>query len=357
MKLFSNTEVNTGRQPELDMAKGFAIVAMIICHTVLIYAMNGTGPGAVIADKVLGGPIAAPLFMIAMGIGICYSRHSSSLEMVRRGFGLLVSAYLLNLVRGGIPVLFGSLVMGREVMSPYVVWAVMVGDILQFAGLAFMFLGVAKKMEVSDLRLALIAIICAVIGGVCTGYDTGNDAVNALFGLFFAAGDAEGLGNVSAFPFLNWIIFPVFGLVFGKMLRRCNDTSRFYAIITAITLPLTMFYVWYSSRHGFFPFSEGHYFWPTLVESMFFISLDLLIIAIFFWLSKILPVKIFQPLTCLSRNINSVYCISWVIICWTGLPIVFLLDYALNPWYAYPIGIAIAAISYYLAKWWNGRKS
>lgn len=38
--LFSKEEINVSRQPSLDYAKGLAIVFMVICHTVLMYAMG-----------------------------------------------------------------------------------------------------------------------------------------------------------------------------------------------------------------------------------------------------------------------------------------------------------------------------
>ena len=69
--VFSKDEVNTGRQIELDIAKGFAILFMIWVHTAETFSA-GTGLGYEIVDNFLGGPFAAPVFMVCMGIGMRY---------------------------------------------------------------------------------------------------------------------------------------------------------------------------------------------------------------------------------------------------------------------------------------------
>ena len=62
MGVFSKDEVNTGRQVELDIAKGFAILFMIWVHTAETFS-TGTGLDYKIVENFLGGPFAAPVFM------------------------------------------------------------------------------------------------------------------------------------------------------------------------------------------------------------------------------------------------------------------------------------------------------
>lgn len=356
--LFSKEEVNTGRQPSLDYAKGLAIVCMVICHTVMMFSMGHTDMAYIVSDKVLGGPIAAPLFMICLGIGTCYSRHSAPLLMVKRGAGLFLCAYLLNFMRGVLPLALGSLFVGWQAVAQYMTWAMLVGDILQFAGLAFIFLGVVKKIGLTDWQLVCTAFICALVGSMCAGYDTGDNNINALLGLFIPAGAPDGQDCVSAFPFLNWIIFPVVGILFGKLLRHSTDSDKFYGLVLAVTLPLTIFYGWYSLAKGFMPFSGGHYFWPTIADSVFFIAYDLCIISLLHFLSRVIPVAVFSPLAALSRQINTVYCISWVVIVWTAIPVLLATDMnGIDSLAAYPIGIVITAVSYGLALLWSRYKN
>ena len=73
--VFSTSEVNTGRQVELDIAKGFAILFMVWVHTTETFG-NYQGIGNVIVEHFLGGPFAAPVFMVCMGIGMCYAKRA-----------------------------------------------------------------------------------------------------------------------------------------------------------------------------------------------------------------------------------------------------------------------------------------
>ena len=52
--VFSDNEINTGRQVELDIAKGFAILFMIWVHTAETFS-SGTSVGYEIVENFLGG--------------------------------------------------------------------------------------------------------------------------------------------------------------------------------------------------------------------------------------------------------------------------------------------------------------
>jgi len=70
MKLFSDENINTGRQTELDWARGFAVFFMILVHVKI--ELPGF-PFSSLYSKVLefvGSPLAAPTFMILLGAGI-----------------------------------------------------------------------------------------------------------------------------------------------------------------------------------------------------------------------------------------------------------------------------------------------
>ena len=62
-------ETNTGRQKETDMAKGFAIIFMIWVHVLLeCTAGHDLGVWPMLVDDIFGGPFAAPVFMVLMGL-------------------------------------------------------------------------------------------------------------------------------------------------------------------------------------------------------------------------------------------------------------------------------------------------
>ncbi len=274
--------------------------------------------------------------------------------MAKRGLTLLLVAYLLNFARGGLPLYLASLFVGAEAVQPYMAWGMLVGDILQFAGLAFLFLAIVKKLGMSLWQMLWMSIILAIIGEMCAGYTTGNINIDAVLGILIPAGAPDGLSCVSAFPFTKWIIFPVVGIIFGKALRHCENSDKLYGIVLAVTLPLSIVYTYCSLTYGFMPFSDGHYYWTTLYDAFFFIAFDLLIISSLHFLGKVIPEIVLGPLQKLSKNINTVYCISWVVIVWTSIPVLWFTHMkGVHPFVAYAVGLVITAISYYLALAWK----
>ena len=106
-RIFSSKAVNTERQSELDFVKGIAIITMIICHTVGIMGEIPDHVGYIVADEILGGPMAAPMFMLCMGIGINFSRRNTPLSLFRRGASIFLLAYILNFTRSALPIVLG----------------------------------------------------------------------------------------------------------------------------------------------------------------------------------------------------------------------------------------------------------
>ena len=345
------------RLAELDVVKGVAIIAMIICHTVCYMGAVPGQSGYVVAEEILGGPMAAPMFMICMGIAINFSRRSTPQSLIKRGARLFLLAYLLNILRSGLPIGIAFALGMADAVADNLVMALLIVDILQFAGLALIFIGLCLSARMKGWLMLAIAIVCSIAGSLCRGFDCGNDALNALFGLFIGAGPSDMENCYSCFPFAHWIIYPVFGLLAGRYLKNCADKERLYRHVLAVTLPITIFYCWLAAKKGFTPLSDGLYYWHNLADGFFFICLDLMLIAIAWQLRKILPQWITKPLEGLSKNITAVYCISWVIICWVGLPLFMGLELKpLNPWIAYIPAIAITGISYWLALKWEARK-
>lgn len=67
---FHSETVNCGRQKELDMVKGFAIIFMVWDHVSRELGGNVESPFGMFVDMILAGPFAAPMFMICIHWGI-----------------------------------------------------------------------------------------------------------------------------------------------------------------------------------------------------------------------------------------------------------------------------------------------
>ena len=196
--VFSGEEINTGRQIELDIAKGFAILFMIWVHTAETFSAEA-GLGYELVDNFLGGPFAAPVFMVCMGIGMRYGRKTAAKDFVKRGIGLLLTGLILNIFRYVLPMLTVYALSGEKLYLNTFTFLFGV-DILEFAGLAFLFFALAKKLKWKDSVLLIIAAAASVAGSLLKWITTGNMYIDQFTGYIWGNDGAQ-----TYFPFLNWV--------------------------------------------------------------------------------------------------------------------------------------------------------
>ena len=192
--LFSDDKINTGRQVELDIAKAMSIIFMIFLHTMWVnMAFNHSFSPAYefTVGSLLGRPYAAPIFMFCMGVGIVYSRKSQPKTMIRRGAILYLLGILVNIFEFFIPNFLSGTLLGNwdafPIQGGLLLFCV---DILAFAGLAFIFIGILKKMDLSNRNMAIVAVVLSVIGSLTRGTDFGVTFLN-LFVSDFIGGFVE----------------------------------------------------------------------------------------------------------------------------------------------------------------------
>lgn len=302
---------------ELDFAKALATVFMIFVHARMLWG-NYEEPSVLgfIIDFA-GTPLCAPVFMICMGAGWIFTRHTTPKDFFRRGLVIFALGYFLNLVRLSIPLaLIGDFPGGfSELTSVNSFFAV---DILQFAGLAFLFMAIVKKLQLSDAVLIGIVILFSTFGGLLNGcLLTGTEPVAALQGLFVYA------GLTTAFPFFSWIVYPVAGYFFAKQLQKHNNRSKFYYSLGlwASILGLSIFA---TGHHYGLTFSS--YFGETQYYAQTpFTTLGVLAVA-FFWIvllylpSLFLNKGIFQKVILRwSRNVAIIYLCQWIVFDWSAI--------------------------------------
>ena len=215
--LFSSEKVNSKRQLELDVAKFFAIVLMIMVHCLAFCSLCQIDH-PYLEHLFIFMQCSAPLFMFAMGVGMVYTRHDSSKEFITRGIKLILMGFIINLIY------FVSGYIG-ELKIEYCILSLISNDILQFAGLSFILIGIFKRINLNIKQIFLAALIFSVIGTFINHITFSNMYLAQFLGHFIGT---EGYKIVSCFPLLNWFIIPVAGLIFGSYLIRCTDKNEFY---------------------------------------------------------------------------------------------------------------------------------
>ena len=345
--------INTGRQPELDVAKVFAIVYMVVIHvyeemSVVNYWARPDSVFRVVLEF-LGGPLAAPVFMFAMGVGMVYTKYRTPRAFAIRGLKLLLASYILNVVRMTIPFFLARLA-GDSWGSWTVVDTIGVVDILQFAGMAFLLTALLEKFRAG--RWVVLAVALALQG-------LGLYFLNDFYYLPPAAKYSLGLlfhtNTNIAFPLTLWYVYPAFGLCFGEYLQTVGDKRLMYNRI-ALVAAAGLLGMSAAMRHlgwspvDIFALAGDAYYIQHLPGALWTLAVIGLQLFVCYRISLVLSEPLARGAESVSRKLNTVYLVQWVIIPYTlaamelvGLP-------RLQAWAVVPAGLLISAASIYISK-------
>jgi len=130
---------------------------------------------------------------------------------------------VLNILRGSGPGLVGFLIWGGYDRDSLIEWTVEI-DILQFAGLAMMFWGILVRFNIQKKVFILFPILLSfgLLNYLLTPIKSESIDIAWLTGLFW------GSIEMSYFPFLTWIFYPIAGYLFGLVIIRINNKNKFY---------------------------------------------------------------------------------------------------------------------------------
>lgn len=309
--MFSNVIVNTGRQYEFDLAKAITIVLMVWAH---VYETLSTGfapsvsyDNAVVRSSILG----AVTFMFCMGIGMAYTSHNSSKECLSRGFKLLTTGFILNFFRTFIPAVTASVIYSNHSVLQKIILCFSV-DILQFAGLAFLLVGLLKRWNVGNTGMLLISLALSAAGTLLEGVQTGNYAIDQLLGFLW------GTYSESYFPLFNWFIFVAAGQWFGEKYKYLQDKDKFHfiSLIAGSLICAIYLYISLNVEQDVFKgiTSELYFAHRPFLDALVCLPVNVAFISLCHYLGKIIPQGVMPVLTHPSKHINQYYCISWVII-------------------------------------------
>lgn len=365
-KIFSDTEINCGRQYELDLARAVIIFCLALIHcTIECTSDEGlTGGIPYLFDTIIGGPFSAPMYMFVMGVGMVYTKNNTPIQHFKRGVKIFAAGYLLNICRFLIPYLMGYAITGEydKYIEP-LMYKVLGNDILTFAGLAMIILALFIKMKLSNITMFAIGTVMTVAGTFLNGVDVGAPLGNIFLGYLIGTEDAAGM-VLSDFPILNWMLFPICGYIFGSVLKRVKDKKRFYLNVSLPAGIIAIIYFACGIYYEVGMFGEGQNCYYHMVFSDVFASLALTIgmIGIYYAISLILPKKLLGIARNISENITTVYCIHWVLISFTVNLFIYIVfgSQELAPWGVMLLGSAISiasiVIAYYFGLWKNRRR-
>ena len=313
----SKTGQGKARLFEVDAAKFFAIVFMVLIH---IYERLGSFdldhrlPDSFYRNLIefLGGPMAAPLFMFCMGVGMIYTSHGSWSDFVRRGVKLLIMGYVLNFFRQTLPMLIASM-MGIDTGFSLIGGLLNV-DILPFAGMTFITIGLLKKLRVPTKGILVISVLLQAAGIWATKLKIASVGLATFVGLLLPSGDHV------AFPMTLWLIYPVSGMLFGEVIKSAKDRSSLYrkllliSSVFFVSYTVAMIFIGYDIRL-FYSIYELSYYHQTILSFMWILPLVIIFLGSCFFLFMNLEKKVIgRFMSFCSINLTAIYVIQWLLI-------------------------------------------
>lgn len=201
-----------------DIARGVAVLGMILIHVQRHWARPEPWaglPNLVLA--VLGGPLAAPVFMLVMGASVAWSHRTDRWSLVRRGLVLLAAGLALNLARGTMPLLLGQAagLVPPEGIGGFTAWSLLVTvDVFQLAGTSLVAIGLLRPVIRHDTGWVAAAAGVVLVAPLLAALRTGVLPVDGALGVLWATGSS------AYYPFFPWAVFPFLGMALGRVVRR-----------------------------------------------------------------------------------------------------------------------------------------
>ena len=358
--IFVKEEVNTGRQPELDLAKAVVIFFLATIHVYVECSTDAqlwTGL-PYFFDSVLGGPWAAPMFIFSMGIGLAYTKESGAGDLFRRGIHVAIVGLLLNVCRFLVPSFVGWMITGDDAMYidrlPYRFFG---NDLLQFAALAMLFMALLKYFAFSPWKIWFVALIVNIAALFLNDTYLDSMVLNIILGHFIGIDNGTEI-VMSDFPVLIWFLLYASGHVFGGYLRRLNDKKKFYRWVSLPCLALTtvVYIVEYKKGFGMMGGPGANVFYHFYTPELFLCILtEFAMLGIYYKMIPHLSRKALNRIESVSRNVTVVYCIQWTLVWWAADVILYIAKGSkyLAAWQSLLLGLSLSTASVVLAGAWE----
>ena len=330
------------RLPALDLLKVIALLPMPVAHVLESAGYDSTHGLWYFLNAMLG----APIFMLCMGFGFAVSRRTSLRFLVQRGIKTLLSGYLLNIARVSVAMVWYS-VCKDDAQFLSVIQAFFEGDILQFAGLAMIVTGLMQKTKNPPLYAFLLGCALSIVHTFLPELHFSSQLPYALTGLFFYAGDCE---IDMCFPFFAWYLFVGFGYLLGSRHKQKQYSTAFYCKVgIPCAVIAAAFFVYCAIRQTgpMQPDVEGIYR-MQFPEGLAILGWFLCFFALMRLLAPKLPAALLSVTSRLSRCVNEIYVIHWLMLCCLVEPLCRAMQYSPGAFAAGILGVLILAASLYL---------
>ncbi|ARU59159.1 multipass membrane protein [Oleiphilus messinensis] len=308
------TTVDSSRIKAFDLARGLAVLLMMLIHTLDFYGSSTVHETMIGASfKAFVGWPAASTFVFIMGIFVAYTPNATLAQGLKRAAMLFALGYVLNLFRGTIP-MWLSIQMGLvtyEDLGPHTpLTEFLIVDVLQFAGIAFAVCSLLQHYLPNPKYWLATALLVNFVSPLLWDISTGNLYLDELLQIFWGY-EAQG----AIFPQFPWLTYPLVGMAFGGWLKTSSSLPDFFRrsfwiATTGMVIGLGIiftdveFHLADSLRGG-----------PGLIICISCFTI-LVLCACQFIVNSIPHNPIFAILYTWSKYVTVVYIIQWLLVGW-----------------------------------------
>lgn len=302
---------------ELDIIKTCALILMPMSHVFdefgYYYDLMNNIPENYVVQLGLLFMNVPTLFMICLGFGIIFSQNSTPRNLIQRGLFMFLAEAVLNVFRFILPYLTAGYITQNRTYFYESLELFFLSDILVFAGFAFLFFAIVKKLNLSNSLVLFIGLFCTLIQTFIPHPVIQNVYLKYITGYFIYVDDS------SFFPIISWLIYPIIGYLLGQKLLKAHDTVYFYVasgILGLCMFTITNIYLLMtnSMQSRYYLFMETG-FQMDLFTTLINISISLMILPVSYIIGKLITnIKLKNIITFVSVHVNSIYCIHWVLV-------------------------------------------
>jgi len=285
-------EVNTGRQWEFDYLKGLFVPMILLIHA--FQMLGGVEEPFYQVLYTVCTMTGSTIFLFVMGLGSTYSRRNEK-QMAISGLKLILWQVLWNVFALGLPFLLGQgirAILGLS-MEVWPIALMQTGVLLQYiniffiAGICYLLLALLRKLRLCTHGYLVLALVFMIASPYLymMGKTTGIPALDYILTMFVGGRDSVSL---CCLPHVAYVLF---GVWFGKILRRVSNKSGLYLRILPGALVLGVGYMVYAllksdSLASLCTFVSDQYVFPGTFRMLANLSWVLLTAALFYALQN-----------------------------------------------------------------------
>jgi len=298
----------------LDLARGFTVLFIPAIHTGMLYSHISVHTSVLgyFLIAIAEGP-GGQLLMLLMGLSFTFRQRHTTSKIGLRSLLLLLTGYLLNILKFIIPYSYGALPHGviqdlQLSNDGSAIWQLFgLGDILHFAAMATVILHLVYRCT----HFHIVAFITAITVVLISPWVWDTHFEHPL--LDYISALATGQPPRVFFPLFPWLVYPLLGLVIGHYFKKDQQrTFTLCGIIAGMLISSGLL------LEDYFPAENPLGFYRTPISGTMW-HVGIVLLALYGWhlISSKMKQRLFvRLLTYSSENITVIYLIQWVMICW-----------------------------------------